>query len=134
MAEFNLDDFMTTDNISEIDSLSLSLCDPSIISRQVLVEQQQQQQQQQRQELSTHRLRNYRPRNPRSCDFCRARKTACRVEDDPPCATCKLMGRECTFAERARRRKRQHQRRDLTWQSNTGSAAATTAQESKCVS
>ncbi|RFU33053.1 hypothetical protein B7463_g3265, partial [Scytalidium lignicola] len=123
MEEFNLDRFMTLNAVAEVDHLPLSLWDNSVIPGQTLLEQQQQQQQ-----APSHRLRTYRPRNPRSCDFCRARKTACRVEDDPPCATCKLMGKECTFAERPRKRKRQH-RRDVAWQDSPGPVPIPTAQE-----
>lgn len=47
-----------------------------------------------------------RPRSKRSCDFCRKRKTACRVDDYPPCFTCKSLGQECSFAERPPKRRR----------------------------
>ena len=47
-----------------------------------------------------------RPRSKRSCDFCRKRKTACRIDDYPPCFACKTLGRECSFAERPPKRRR----------------------------
>ena len=47
-----------------------------------------------------------RPRSKRSCDSCRKRKTACRIDDHPPCYYCKSLGRECTFAERPPKRRR----------------------------
>ena len=43
-------------------------------------------------------------RNPRSCDFCRVRKTVCRVEGSPPCVTCRSLGKDCIFSERTRKR------------------------------
>lgn len=42
----------------------------------------------------------------RPCDFCRSRKTACRIDQAPPCRLCVLHGRECTFIEAAAPRKR----------------------------
>ena len=33
----------------------------------------------------------------RACDFCRARKAACRINRAPPCYLCTLHGKECTF-------------------------------------
>ena len=50
-----------------------------------------------------------RNRNPRSCDLCRARKTACVVDGNPPCTTCRARGLECTFAKRRRGLKQQDQ-------------------------
>lgn len=51
-------------------------------------------------------------RNPRSCDFCRGRKTACIMADNvPPCLTCKQRDLECVFSERTLRRKRARQTR-----------------------
>lgn len=47
-----------------------------------------------------------RPRSKRSCDFCRKRKTACRIDESPPCFACKTLGRECSFAERPPKRRR----------------------------
>ena len=48
------------------------------------------------------RISRPRNRNPRSCDFCRARKTACIIEDALPCTTCRARGRHCTFMHRRR--------------------------------
>lgn len=42
----------------------------------------------------------------RPCDFCRSRKTACRIEGSPPCRACELHRRECTFVEASQPRKR----------------------------
>lgn len=57
-------------------------------------------------------LARTRNRNPRSCDFCRVRKTACILENDPPCTMCRGKGLECTFTQR-RRGRRSHQGREL---------------------
>lgn len=35
----------------------------------------------------------------RACDFCRSRKSACRIERAPPCRLCSLSGRSCTFVD-----------------------------------
>lgn len=51
-------------------------------------------------------MRKYMSKRQRPCDFCRSRKTACRIENTPPCRSCQLHGRECTFVEEARPRKR----------------------------
>lgn len=56
-----------------------------------------------RTEQSTFNYRN-RPRNPRSCDFCRARKTACIIENGPPCTTCETRGKSCEFNGQRRNR------------------------------
>jgi hypothetical protein len=42
----------------------------------------------------------------RPCDFCRSRKTACRIEGQLPCRLCALHGKECTFNDAAQPRKR----------------------------
>ena len=42
----------------------------------------------------------------RPCDFCRARKTACRIEGQLPCRLCSLHGKSCTFLIAAQPRKR----------------------------
>ncbi|KAH6876363.1 fungal-specific transcription factor [Thelonectria olida] len=52
-------------------------------------------------------MRKYMSKRQRPCDFCRSRKTACRIDDAPPCRSCQLHDRECTFVEAARPRKRQ---------------------------
>ncbi|KAG5753565.1 hypothetical protein H9Q69_009148 [Fusarium xylarioides] len=52
-------------------------------------------------------MRKYMSKRQRPCDFCRSRKTACRIESSPPCRLCQQHGRECTFVEAARPRKRQ---------------------------
>jgi len=43
----------------------------------------------------------------RACDFCRSRKTACRIEGQLPCRLCALHGKQCTFVEATQPRKRQ---------------------------
>jgi hypothetical protein len=50
--------------------------------------------------------RKYMSKRQRACDFCRARKTACRIEGHVPCRLCALHGRQCTFVEAAQPRKR----------------------------
>lgn len=42
----------------------------------------------------------------RPCDFCRSRKTACRIDQAPPCRLCISHNRQCTFVEAAAPRKR----------------------------
>ncbi|EXJ79069.1 hypothetical protein A1O3_08570 [Capronia epimyces CBS 606.96] len=51
--------------------------------------------------------RNHRPRTRRSCDFCRSRKSACRLDQGlrPPCYACRLYGRDCVISERPRRKR-----------------------------
>ncbi|KAL6818101.1 fungal-specific transcription factor domain-containing protein [Trichoderma sp. SZMC 28013] len=43
--------------------------------------------------------RRYMSKRQRPCDFCRARKSACRIEGGPPCRMCLLHSRLCTFVE-----------------------------------
>lgn len=50
--------------------------------------------------------RNYKSRKYRPCDFCRARQVACKIEVSPPCQLCQSHGRECTFVERPKKKKR----------------------------
>ncbi|KZL75356.1 fungal specific transcription factor domain protein [Colletotrichum tofieldiae] len=50
--------------------------------------------------------RRYMSKRQRPCDFCRSRKSACRIDQAPPCRLCVLHGRECTFVEGAAPRKR----------------------------
>ena len=42
----------------------------------------------------------------RPCDFCRSRKTACRIEGCLPCRLCALHGKQCTFVESTQPRER----------------------------
>ncbi|KAL6400982.1 putative transcriptional regulatory protein C25B8.11 [Ilyonectria robusta] len=51
-------------------------------------------------------MRKYMSKRQRPCDFCRSRKTACRIEGAPPCRSCQLHAKECTFVEAARPRKK----------------------------
>lgn len=51
-------------------------------------------------------MRKYMSKRQRPCDFCRSRKSACRIEGQPPCRLCLLHGRECTFVEAAQPRKK----------------------------
>ncbi|EXJ83328.1 hypothetical protein A1O1_06949 [Capronia coronata CBS 617.96] len=50
--------------------------------------------------------RAYKSRQNRPCDFCRARKAACKIAVAPPCALCHSYGRECTFVSGPQKRKR----------------------------
>lgn len=50
--------------------------------------------------------RRYMSKRQRPCDFCRARKTACRIEGQLPCRLCSLHGKSCTFLIAAQPRKR----------------------------
>lgn len=50
--------------------------------------------------------RAYKSRRYRPCDFCRARKSACKITAAPPCHLCYTYGRECTFIEQPSKRKR----------------------------
>ncbi|EFQ34589.1 fungal specific transcription factor domain-containing protein [Colletotrichum graminicola] len=50
--------------------------------------------------------RRYMSKRQRPCDFCRSRKTACRIDPAPPCRLCVLHGRDCTFVEGTAPRKR----------------------------
>ena len=43
--------------------------------------------------------RRYKSKSQRPCDFCRRRRSACRIISAPPCELCKAHGRECTFAD-----------------------------------
>lgn len=43
--------------------------------------------------------RRYMSKGQRPCDFCRTRKTACRIETGPPCRMCQLHGQSCTFGD-----------------------------------
>ena len=51
-------------------------------------------------------MRRYMSKRQRPCDFCRSRKTACRIEGCLPCRLCALHGRQCTFVESTQPRKR----------------------------
>ncbi|KAK8081341.1 transcriptional regulatory [Apiospora saccharicola] len=44
--------------------------------------------------------RRYMSKKQRPCDYCRARKSACRLDRGPPCRLCQMSGRECTFLDR----------------------------------
>jgi hypothetical protein len=44
--------------------------------------------------------RRYKSKHQRPCDFCRRRRSACRIESvGPPCGLCRAYGKDCTFAE-----------------------------------
>jgi len=51
-------------------------------------------------------MRQFRVKAKRACDHCRSRKSACHIEGAPPCRLCALSGRECTFNDTGRPRKR----------------------------
>ncbi|KAK1724383.1 fungal-specific transcription factor domain-containing protein [Colletotrichum acutatum] len=50
--------------------------------------------------------RRYMSKRQRPCDFCRSRKTACRIDQAPPCHLCVSHNRQCTFVEAAAPRKK----------------------------
>jgi hypothetical protein len=50
--------------------------------------------------------RSYKSRKYRPCDFCRARQVACKIETAPPCLLCSSHGRQCTFVERPKKKRR----------------------------
>ncbi len=50
--------------------------------------------------------RAYKSRKNRPCDFCRARKSACRIAVAPPCFLCRTSGRDCTFVQSPPKRRK----------------------------
>ena len=50
--------------------------------------------------------RRYMSKSQRACDFCRERKSACRIEGGAPCQLCSYYQRECTFDRGSSARKR----------------------------
>lgn len=52
--------------------------------------------------------RRYMSKGQRPCDFCRTRKTACRIETGPPCRMCQLHGQSCTFGDSGIRGSHRH--------------------------
>jgi len=50
--------------------------------------------------------RRYMSKSQRACDFCRERKSACRIEGGAPCQLCSYYKRECTFNSGSGPRKR----------------------------
>ncbi|KAK2053111.1 fungal-specific transcription factor domain-containing protein [Colletotrichum caudatum] len=56
--------------------------------------------------MSGQQRRYYMSKRQRPCDFCRSRKTACRIDSAPPCRLCVLHGRDCTFVEGVAPRRR----------------------------
>jgi hypothetical protein len=50
--------------------------------------------------------RRYMSKSQRACDFCRERKSACRIEGGAPCQLCSYYQRECTFNRVSSARKR----------------------------
>lgn len=55
---------------------------------------------------STDRARAYKSRNKRPCDFCRYKKAACHLDNQPPCELCIRYNKECTFVESPAKRRR----------------------------
>jgi hypothetical protein len=52
------------------------------------------------QSQSRFAARRYKSKHQRPCDFCRRRRSACRIESvGPPCGLCRAYGKDCTFAE-----------------------------------
>lgn len=56
------------------------------------------------QNSQSHRSRRYMSKSQRACDFCRSRKTACRIVNLPPCRLCSQHGCACTFNKETVRR------------------------------
>ena len=54
----------------------------------------------------TDRARAYKSRNKRPCDFCRYKKAACHLDNQPPCELCIRYNKECTFVESPAKRRR----------------------------
>jgi hypothetical protein len=52
------------------------------------------------------RARAYKSRNKRPCDFCRYKKAACHLDNQPPCELCTRYNKECTFVESPAKRRR----------------------------
>jgi hypothetical protein len=50
--------------------------------------------------------RRYMSKSQRACDFCRERKSACRIEGGAPCQLCSYYNRGCTFNSDSSARKR----------------------------
>jgi hypothetical protein len=50
--------------------------------------------------------RKYKSRKERPCDFCRRRQVSCKIDVAPPCQLCQNHGRECTFVERPKKKRR----------------------------
>ena len=51
-------------------------------------------------------FRRYMSKSQRACDFCRERKSACRIEGGAPCQLCTFYSRQCTFKSGSSARKR----------------------------
>lgn len=60
----------------------------------------------QAQQDATDRARAYKSRNKRPCDFCRYKKAACHLDNQPPCELCIRYNKECTFVESPAKRRR----------------------------
>ncbi|PMD56474.1 uncharacterized protein K444DRAFT_616307 [Hyaloscypha bicolor E] len=50
--------------------------------------------------------RSYKSRKYRPCDLCRQRQVACKIDIGPPCSLCASHGRQCTFVERPKKKRR----------------------------
>lgn len=59
-----------------------------------------------RHQQETDRARAYKSRNKRPCDFCRYKKAACHLDNQPPCELCTRYNKECTFVESPAKRRR----------------------------
>lgn len=68
--------------------------------------------------------RNYKSRKYRPCDFCRARQVACKIEVSPPCQLCQSHGKECTFVERPKKKRRPKQNPTSTAESLSPASSA----------
>ena len=59
-----------------------------------------------RSDVSAPGPRRYMSKSQPACDFCRSRKSACRIDANPPCRLCSLHRQVCRFTNSAKRRKR----------------------------
>ncbi|KAK1977173.1 fungal-specific transcription factor domain-containing protein [Colletotrichum cereale] len=65
------------------------------------------------------RTRKASHRNSHPCDFCRYKRAACLLHDQPPCELCKRLGKDCTFVGEPNKRRRLSEPRRLSESSDT---------------
>ncbi|OHW91413.1 fungal specific transcription factor domain-containing protein [Colletotrichum incanum] len=58
-----------------------------------------------------NRTRKASHRNSHPCDFCRYKRAACLLYDQPPCELCRRQGKDCTFIGEPNKRRRVSERR-----------------------
>lgn len=68
--------------------------------------------------------RLYKSRKYRPCDFCRARQVACKIDITPPCQLCSSHGRQCTFVERPKKKRRPNANSSISNKAPRGSGAS----------